>query len=102
MPKTFRAGTYWIRADLGGDPERHHALYSGVPKGWNVGFNANNKRDIPPHLKVVDMAPDDSQEHWGEFGEHIYNKYVEGKRREWMKYKISVSDWEINRYLMKY
>ncbi|MDO4846601.1 MAG: type I glutamate--ammonia ligase [Clostridiaceae bacterium] len=35
-------------------------------------------------------------------GEHIYNKYVEGKRREWMKYKISVSDWEINRYLMKY
>ena len=76
MPKTFRAGTYWIRADLGGDPERHHALYSGVPKGWNVGFNANNKRDIPPHLKVVDMAPDDSQEHWGEFGEHIYNSEV--------------------------
>ena len=35
-------------------------------------------------------------------GEHIYNKYIEGKRREWMKYKISVSDWEINRYLMKY
>lgn len=35
-------------------------------------------------------------------GEHVYNKYVEGKRREWMKYKISVSDWEINRYLMKY
>ncbi len=35
-------------------------------------------------------------------GEHIYNKYVEGKRREWIKYKISVSDWEINRYLTKY
>lgn len=35
-------------------------------------------------------------------GEHIYNKYVEGKRREWEKYKTSVSDWEINRYLMKY
>lgn len=35
-------------------------------------------------------------------GEHIYNKYVEGKRREWGKYKTSVSDWEINRYLMKY
>ena len=35
-------------------------------------------------------------------GEHIFTKYVEGKRREWMKYKISVSDWEVNRYLMKY
>lgn len=76
MPKTFRPGTYWIRADLGGDPERHHALYSGVPKGWTVGFNAINKRDIPPHLTVVDMAPDDSREHWGEFGKHIYNSEV--------------------------
>lgn len=35
-------------------------------------------------------------------GEHVYNKYMEGKRKEWRKYKISVSDWEINRYLMKY
>ena len=35
-------------------------------------------------------------------GEHIYTKYVEGKRKEWIKYKISVTDWEINRYLMKY
>lgn len=35
-------------------------------------------------------------------GAHVYDKYMEGKRREWKKYKISVSDWEINRYLLKY
>ncbi len=35
-------------------------------------------------------------------GEHIYNKYLEGKLREWKKYQTSVMDWEINRYLYKY
>ncbi len=35
-------------------------------------------------------------------GEHIYNKYVEGKHKEWRKYQLSVTDWEINRYLSKY
>lgn len=74
MPKTFRPGSYWLRADYGGDPKRHHALYSGVPKGWGIGFNGVNKADIPPHLaeKVVDMVPSDSQEHWDEFGKCIY------------------------------
>ncbi len=35
-------------------------------------------------------------------GLHVCEKYMEGKRREWKKYKICVSDWEIDRYLLKY
>lgn len=35
-------------------------------------------------------------------GEHVYQKYLEGKLREWDEYRTSVSNWETNRYLSKY
>lgn len=35
-------------------------------------------------------------------GEHIYTKYLKGKRHEWEDYSKRVSQWEIDRYLMKY
>ena len=35
-------------------------------------------------------------------GDHVYEKYVEGKLREWDEYRTSVSNWETNRYLTKY
>lgn len=35
-------------------------------------------------------------------GEHIYEKYLEGKRKEWSDYRTKVSQWEIDEYLTKY
>ena len=35
-------------------------------------------------------------------GEHVYDKYLEGKAREWDKYRIYVTGWEVDRYLSKY
>lgn len=35
-------------------------------------------------------------------GEHVYEKYLEGKLREWKQYQMCVTDWEVNRYLPKY
>ena len=35
-------------------------------------------------------------------GEHIYEKYLEGKRKEWDDYRTKVSQWEIGEYLTKY
>lgn len=35
-------------------------------------------------------------------GEHIYEKYLEGKRKEWDDYRTKVSQWEISEYLTKY
>jgi len=32
-------------------------------------------------------------------GEHIYQRFVEAKRQEWMEYSAMVSDWEVKRYL---
>ncbi len=35
-------------------------------------------------------------------GAHVYEKYLEGKEREWDKYRIYVTGWEVDRYLSKY
>lgn len=35
-------------------------------------------------------------------GEHVFNKFIEGKLREWDEYRVRVHDWEIDRYLTTY
>ena len=35
-------------------------------------------------------------------GSHVYNKYLEAKREEWRSYRARVSQWEVDRYLVKY
>jgi glutamine synthetase len=35
-------------------------------------------------------------------GPHIFNKYVEGKEREWDDYRTAITDWEIKHYLSKF
>jgi len=35
-------------------------------------------------------------------GEHIYERFMEAKRQEWLEYSAMVSPWEVARYLGKY
>ena len=35
-------------------------------------------------------------------GDHLFERYVEAKRQEWDEYRISVSQWELERYLPVY
>jgi glutamine synthetase len=35
-------------------------------------------------------------------GSHVYERYVEAKRLEWEHYRVSVSQWELERYLAIY
>lgn len=35
-------------------------------------------------------------------GDHVYNKYVEAKEKEWKRFNTMVSQWEINEYLSKF
>jgi glutamine synthetase len=35
-------------------------------------------------------------------GDHLFERYVEAKRQEWDDYRISVSAWELERYLPIY
>ncbi|MDE6389771.1 MAG: type I glutamate--ammonia ligase [Lachnospiraceae bacterium] len=32
-------------------------------------------------------------------GEHVYNKYIKAKKEEWFRYRMQVTDWEVNEYL---
>jgi glutamine synthetase len=32
-------------------------------------------------------------------GEHVYSRFLAAKRQEWDEYRMSVSGWEIERYL---
>lgn len=36
------------------------------------------------------------------FGDHLFERYLEGRRLEWDEYRISVSQWELERYLPVY
>lgn len=35
-------------------------------------------------------------------GDHIASKYISAKREEWDSYRINVSQWEVDRYLLRY
>jgi glutamine synthetase len=35
-------------------------------------------------------------------GEHIFNKYIEGKEKEWDAYRTAVTDWEVKTYMKNY
>ena len=35
-------------------------------------------------------------------GDHVYQRFVAAKRREWDEYRVSVSQWEVDRYLPVY
>ncbi len=35
-------------------------------------------------------------------GDHILEKYLEGKTREWNSYRTAVTDWELKRYIKNY
>jgi len=35
-------------------------------------------------------------------GEHIFEKYIEGKTREWDSYRTWVTDWETKKYIKNY
>ncbi len=46
-------------------------------------------------LKVNPLAKDT-------LGEHIFDKYIEGKEQEWDAYRTAVTDWEIDNYFSNY
>jgi glutamine synthetase len=35
-------------------------------------------------------------------GDHIYERFVDAKQREWQEYIAQVSEWELKRYLGQY
>ena len=68
------------------DEERNKAGIDSLPGSLE---EAIKEAEADPFIKEV-------------LGEHVFNNYIEGKREEWNSYKTSVSQWEINRYMINY
>lgn len=52
------------------------------------------------HEALLELAKDDLLK--DTLGEHVYEQYVTGKEKEWDSYRTSVSQWELDRYMISY
>lgn len=57
---------------------------------------------LPANLKEAIDAFKENPISREALGEHIFNKYIEGKEKEWDSYRTAVTDWEINTYIKNY
>lgn len=81
-----------------------------APAGTNKNIFAMPPKEL--EAEGIESLPGSLEEAMVEFqkdpfiketlGEHVYEKYLEGKLREWRHYRNKVTGWEIDRYLNKY
>jgi glutamine synthetase len=57
---------------------------------------------LPANLKEAIDALKENSIAEATLGKHIFEKYVEGKEKEWDDYRTCVTDWEINNYIKNY
>ena len=57
---------------------------------------------LPGSLEEAIVALKESPIARETLGEHIIEKYIEGKTKEWDSYRTAVTEWEINRYIKNY
>ena len=75
-------------------------MYSGKKEGMSEEEKAAKKiEEIPGTLieAIYNMEADDFIR--DVLGEHAYNKYIQAKKEEWFRYRMQVTDWEVNEYL---
>ena len=57
---------------------------------------------LPGSLEEAIVALQESPLAKETLGEHIFEKYIEGKTKEWNDYRTAVTDWELKNYIKKY
>lgn len=57
---------------------------------------------LPGNLSEAIAAMEQDQLVLDTLGEHACNAYLEGKKQEWAEYCTSISQWEMDRYLVRY
>lgn len=80
-----------------------------APNPVNVNFYEMTEEEIekagfeslPRDLKEACQALEEDEFIKNVLGEHVVDKYVEAKKKEWADYSREVSAWEINEYLYR-
>jgi glutamine synthetase len=94
----LRAGLDGIARDLDPPaPVRENIYEFDEAKREEYGIET-----LPGNLNEAIDALEQDEVILDALGDHISEKFVEAKRREWDRYKPYVSDWELDSYLEKY
>lgn len=94
-----------LRAGLDG---LDHDLDPGAPVSKNIYKMSQRERrslridELPPNLDAALDQLERSALMRETLGDHIFEHFIEAKRREWFEYLQQVSSWEIERYLKIY
>ena len=59
-------------------------------------------KELPGTLREAVLALEKDEVIKEALGDHIHHHFVQAKRLEWEDYRITVHDWELNRYLSEY
>ena len=73
--------------------------YAGSSRPWRTGSQIYVAILGGPVAVTAIALTADSELVLRTLGEHMFNRYVEIKRREWEDYRVQVSQWELDRYL---
>jgi len=72
--------------------------------GWRSQLTAEQRRErgivsLPETLgeAVDELAQSELMRR--ALGPHIFDRYVELKRKEWDEYRVQLTEWEVDRYL---
>lgn len=98
MALCLAAGLDGIKRGLKPVPPTHANLYDMTEEE----LKANNIETLPKSLEEAINESIKDPFIKETVGEHIFEKYIEGKKAEWHAYTTAVSQWEIDRYLIKY
>lgn len=63
---------------------------------------ANGIENLPGSLEEAVYALESDELMAATLGEHVFPRYVEGKLREWDEYRMQVSGWELEKYMIRY
>ncbi|MFB6107115.1 MAG: type I glutamate--ammonia ligase [Halobacteriaceae archaeon] len=79
------------------DPVRENIYEFDEAKREEYGIDT-----LPPSLDAAIDALEDDEVVLDALGDHVAEKFVQAKRKEVEEYRVSVSNWELDRYLEKY
>jgi len=101
----YLAFAVMLRAGLDGI---HHKIEPPAPVNINIYAMTDEEKEqykiesLPGTLYEAIKELDESPIIQEALGEHIYDRFREGRMKEWLDYRIQVHDWEVKQYLARF
>ncbi len=82
---------------LPADPTDANIFHMGEEERFSRGIDS-----LPGSLEEALDAMETDPLVLETLGDHVVSKYIPAKRKEWDEYRLAISQWEIDQYLLKY